>query len=653
MPMPTCNNQNRGSSQTKGSKTMNIKLISLLAALFFLAACTSPQTAKPDTLAPDAPIILLALPGDAEVTVSWQANSEEDLDTYQIFFGETEDALTEGPVVKAAKTEANISGLNNGIKYFFAVQAIDLSGNNSESSVRVEATPVATDSTAPILISSSPVNGALNVASTSLSFFFSEAMDIGSVSVSISPDLALGEAIWNETANQLSFTPVVPFDFATNYSLLVTGSDPSGNALAATNISFTTQAVPDTTAPEILSNTPSNGATGIDTGTNLSLSFSEAMNRSSVEAAFSVNPAANCLFLWSSDDKLVTCDPTGDLNTSTPYTVELAATATDQAGNTLANPFSFSFDTAAAPDTTAPTFIGSTPDAGLNGISQTANISISFNEPMDKASAQTAFSITSPAGFNAGSYSWNAQGTVMTYNPDNSFDYGNTIIWKLSTAAKDLAGNELGSDISHSFKVIRQTTVKIYSTASLDGSVSNLGEVLTEPAWVIPDGIVGDLDNNTYRRTFLSFDLSSLPTDLKTITTATLYVRQFVANGTAYSELGKLTALHVSYGSSLTGADFETPVIGLICKSLGIGGIISTCPNVLSTNANLEFKSLSATTKLRDDWQNRATRGARSQYRLQFTKNATANNNGDLVAVGTGDLAQDYRPYIQVTYEYP
>lgn len=639
--------------QVKGSHNMKYKVLSLLVAvIFLLASCTTPSSKdKLDTQAPEAPVVLLALPADAAVNVSWEANSEEDIQHYQIHVGEDQNAMAEGPIVTADKTSAKVSGLINGKKYYFVVTATDLSGNDSEPSVLLEATPTAPDSTPPSLLSSTPANGATNIATTNLSLRFSETMDVGSLSISISPEHVLGEAVWNEEATELSFTPASEFAFDTVYTLTLAAADPAGNTLPETLISFQTQAVPDTTAPEVLSNSPASSASNVDTAANLSLSFSEAMDRSSVEAAFSVNPAIDCLFLWSSNDKLVTCDPLTELASSTSYNVSLSTSATDKAANPLAVPLDFGFSTAAAPDTTAPNLIAVTPAPAANGVSRTANIVLSFSEPMDKASAQTAFSITSPAGFNAGSFSWNTEGTVMTYNPDASFDYGQTLIWKVSNAAKDLAGNALVSDSSESFKVVRQKTVKVFSTAELDGSVSNIGEVLTAPAWIVPDGIVGDLDNNTYRRTFLSFDLSSLPTDLTAINSATLYVRQFAANGSVYSDLGKVTAQHVNYGSSLTAGDFETPVLSLICKGFGLG--LTTCPSVLSSDADLEFKTLNATSKLRDDWQNRNSRGFRAQYRLQFTKNASVDNDADLIAFGTGDLAEDYQPYIQISFEYP
>ncbi len=64
----------------------------------------------------------------------------------------------------------------------------------------------------------------------------------------------------------------------------------------------------------------------------ITVTFSEAMNRSSVEDAFSIHPAANGSFLWSSN--LLRFVPS-QLAYGTEYTVSLKSDAQDLAGNSL------------------------------------------------------------------------------------------------------------------------------------------------------------------------------------------------------------------------------------------------------------------------------------------------------------------------------
>jgi hypothetical protein len=130
----------------------------------------------------------------------------------------------------------------------------------------------------------------------------------------------------------------------------------------------------------------------------------------------------------------------------------------------------FSFTTAAAADSTAPSLTSAVPGSTATGVARNANIQLTFSEPMDKAATQAAFSITAPAGYSTGAFSWSADGKTMTFNPGPNFNYGEAILWRVTTAAKDLAGNALAQQISRGFLVIRQGTMILDSVAAVDGA---------------------------------------------------------------------------------------------------------------------------------------------------------------------------------------
>ena len=58
-----------------------------------------------------------------------------------------------------------------------------------------------------------------------------------------------------------------------------------------------------------------------------------------------------------------------------------------------------------------------TPVNGATGIARDANLVIRFDEPMDRALTQAAFSVYSPA--TAGTFTWNAASTVLTFTHDD------------------------------------------------------------------------------------------------------------------------------------------------------------------------------------------------------------------------------------------
>ncbi|MEM7584043.1 MAG: endonuclease [Acidobacteriota bacterium] len=104
----------------------------------------TPDSSIPDTTAPAAPTGLGATSGDAQVQLSWSANSESDLAGYHIYRATSASgpfSRVNGSLVTA--TSFLDSGLTNGTTYYHLITAVDLSGNESADSPTVSATPLA------------------------------------------------------------------------------------------------------------------------------------------------------------------------------------------------------------------------------------------------------------------------------------------------------------------------------------------------------------------------------------------------------------------------------------------------------------------------------------------------------------------------------
>jgi subtilisin len=130
--------------------------------------------------------------------------------------------------------------------------------------------------------------------------------------------------------------------------------------------------------------------------------------------------------------------------------------------------FAFGFlahrlDTAVA-DTTAPTVTAVAPAPGSTGVAPSSTVSVTFSEPMDPASTQTAMTLvrTGDGASVPGSYSWS--GTRLTLRPTTVLAEGVGYTIRLSATAKDLAGNALGTARSGSFTTWR--TVNAYPFAA-------------------------------------------------------------------------------------------------------------------------------------------------------------------------------------------
>ncbi|MCK4459643.1 MAG: Ig-like domain-containing protein, partial [Methanosarcinales archaeon] len=104
----------------------------------------------------------------------------------------------------------------------------------------------------------------------------------------------------------------------------------------------------DTTPPTITTHSP----TGTDVGTTITITFSEAMNKSSAEDAFSVSPSVAGTFSWIGNT--MTFTPGVDLSYETTYTVTIDTAAADLAGNHIESAYSWQFTTEIVPDTTPP-----------------------------------------------------------------------------------------------------------------------------------------------------------------------------------------------------------------------------------------------------------------------------------------------------------
>ncbi|PJB21246.1 MAG: hypothetical protein CO114_06360, partial [Euryarchaeota archaeon CG_4_9_14_3_um_filter_38_12] len=111
-------------------------------------------------------------------------------------------------------------------------------------------------------------------------------------------------------------------------------------------------------------------------------------------------------------------------------------------------------------DTTPPTVTGHVPSVSATNVLVGANIEVTFSEPMDTASVQSAFSSSPNLG--TGSFTWFSVGGFgdkrVVFNPDQDMTYGTTYTITIGTGAKDKAGNNMASAYSWYFTTQSDTT---------------------------------------------------------------------------------------------------------------------------------------------------------------------------------------------------
>jgi methionine-rich copper-binding protein CopC len=295
--------------------------------------------------------------------------------------------------------------------------------------------------TPPFVISTDPPDGAAAVPTgANVSITFSGPMDRASAEASISSSTpAPGAFRWDTQAKTVTLDPAADLTSGTKYVVTVSASAKSvaGVAMKSPHVfSFTTSSSP---APRIVSTDPEDGANGVAVTASIEIGFSTAMDSQATEAALVSAPALTGSFAWNAAGTALTWDPSTDMAPDTVHELTVGTEAMSSGGVPLGSTHRFSFRTAST-DVTPPTVLRAVPADGAVGVDAGATISITFSEPMDRASTTGAVSLR-PAPPETGSWTFDSSGRTLTWKGKMAerTEYEVTV----STSAEDLAGNPM------------------------------------------------------------------------------------------------------------------------------------------------------------------------------------------------------------------
>ena len=202
-----------------------------------------------------------------------------------------------------------------------------------------------------------------------------------------------------------------------------------------------------------LSTTPDDGASGVPRTAPIAVLFSQAIDKSSAEAAFSLRRASNGdlvsgSFGWSGNRLQFT--PGSPLAAARTYTATVGTGARSPGGTHLAFAKTWKFTT-----TPQPLIASVYPGAGATGISPSAPIVVGFDAAMDKPSAQAAFSLrrTSNGAPVSGSFGW--YGKALIFKPGADLSPGVTYTARETNAAKNPDGRLLEAGRTWVFSIAR------------------------------------------------------------------------------------------------------------------------------------------------------------------------------------------------------
>ncbi|MFO7619347.1 MAG: Ig-like domain-containing protein [Thermoplasmata archaeon] len=320
----------------------------------------------------------------------------------------------------------------------------------------------------PFALSSTP-NGTAVPVDVPIVITWNETMDWASVAAAFSYTdgttewtSANGTWVHNSTTNISTFTPAEAFLYETHYVVTVnsSASDIIGNMLDQ-NLNGTGGELDDflqwgftTTdeAPFVVSTLPAHGQIDVDPFKPIKIVFSERMNKTAVQMAFSYtdgnltwNITSGAAY-WNTPQTEFTFSPAAPLEVNTTFVVTLNGTLAKDVGGKGLNTgdYVWAFTTWREPP--APQVESTYPPDGSFGVNVNTYINIVFDSEMDTMSVEEAFSYTNGADVWTvadGAVDWFSDNTMFSFQPVEKLDFDTEYTVKLSLNATSVYGVNL------------------------------------------------------------------------------------------------------------------------------------------------------------------------------------------------------------------
>lgn len=577
---------------------------------------------------------------DAGITVTIDFSEPIDTASFMATFAPST-ALLGTPSFSNNNASASVTTaapLNPGATYTVSVVARDLANNALASPTMFGFTTLAVvDNTPPTVTATTPANNATNVtvAGLTISATFSEPVAPSTIVTTLNapfdlgtPTMTMGNRIATWSMPSFDDGGVATFQASTAYNVTVEATDVAGNAMAMPfPFTFTTASPPDTTPPTLVSILPADSSTGVPTNSSVVMTFSEAMNTTTVESGLRFNGSVRTgTYTWSNQNRVVRFSPTAAWTASTAYNLSFMTAPTDVAGNAMAS-VSRSFTTGTGTDLTAATVTGRSPNTSATGVATKSGCDISFfrldttvqltfSSPVDPVTTAAAFTLLDGSTPVAGTVSLNAAGTVLTFSPRTTLAFNTVYTVRLgdaSTTAKDLQGNNI-TNVLYNFTTMREITRTIFINNTLSGRILS-GAVAGQQTVANNVAIrVGEFNAAVRSRGHATFDLSVLPSNLYCVNSATITFEQTGVNGTPYGStaLGDVVSEVVNMGLGIDATDYSAAAIS---STFG-----NTNATVLSSDPSFGFKSAQVAGQVRLALA-QATPG-NVRWRLRFSNDA-------------------------------
>jgi len=491
------------------------------------------------------------------------------------------------------------------------------------------------DTTAPAVVAVSPANGTTGVAvNSSIVLTFNKNIDpstVNSGTVAISNNAFNGVFAGNYAVNGavVTFTPLSPLPGNATVQVAVNNGvvDLAGNVSNFFSSSFTTAAVADTTPPQVVAVTPTNGATGIGRNVTVVLTFSKSLNPNTVNAntiglLANGTKMTNISFTRSPDNRIVTMSIVG-LGVTLPPSSTMAVLATsgvtDLSGNAVAN-FVSLFTTAGNFDTVSPSVVSQRPVTGASGVPLTSEVVLYVSEAMNAATIPGALHISQNGVLVSGTTQVTDNGQVIQFTPSAPFQNNALIQAFLDGTALDLDGNSL-TNYQGSFTTTANT--------------STVGPSIVDTN---PESVSGVPTNAVVN---LGFDQTLNPATVNTTTVSLLQGGSTVVP-TTVSLVGGGTIVQITPNASLTAnTSYSVQLTTGLLGTNGLPDSVDAPGAVLSFTTAAGADTMNPTVTLVSPPNGSVNVGDNANIRVRFSKAINPLSvSGSTITISGGSVTQ-------------
>lgn len=336
-----------------------------------------------------------------------------------------------------------------------------------------QATPIPTASPPtlpPALVEVAPLDGSLLGTDDPITFYFSQPMDRASVEAALF-GLPPGSVTWSDDST-LTFTPnpSLPAGAEITVAILSSAKDARGVTLEEP-VTVTFHTSPLLQPVNVL---PAANSQDVAPDSAIAVSFNQPVVALGAEddlpEALLLDPPVEGRDAWLSTSTYIFY-PQPALAGGTTYTVRLNTDLVSSSGaslDTSSNLLTWSFKTA------LPRLVSVEP-SNTQPLGLDSHIVLTFNQPMDPASVEAAFSLRGPSGLVEGTFAWDKKQTVMTFTPSGLLERGASYTLTVTTQAAALGGTQL--PLEHQFEYTTYGDFSVTGSDPLEGSVKGEGSV--------------------------------------------------------------------------------------------------------------------------------------------------------------------------------